>query len=217
MKPAPHALVLPRAFTWVAFDGTFAGKVPRSPTALAEALKAGEEAALAEVQRRHEPLVARLARKYGFQPFEAADLLQEVLVAVWEKRRKLPDEEAALFRFISRMVVNAAYSYLRRRRVQRRYFVHDQDTPGRPSSPSSPSSEQVLLAGDDDRLARDLLEVVRTFLEENPELASYYDAGYRRALAQEEIARELGVSRKVVRNRLLWINEKLQALWGARR
>lgn len=85
--------------------------------ALVERARRGDESALTELYRRHERRAYNLALRTLGNPWDAADVTQEAFIKAFKNLDTFKGE-ARFATWLHRIVVNAAYDHLRRRRPE---------------------------------------------------------------------------------------------------
>jgi RNA polymerase sigma-70 factor (ECF subfamily) len=85
--------------------------------ALLRRVARGEEAALAELIRRHQPRVYQIAYRLLKDPLEAEDAVQEVFIKVYEKAHRF-EPRGAVAAWLHRITANHCLNLLRQRRPQ---------------------------------------------------------------------------------------------------
>jgi RNA polymerase sigma-70 factor (ECF subfamily) len=88
---------------------------PEDEAGLVTAAQGGDEAAFAEIVRRHQRAVYRVAYGLTRNAADADDLAQETFVRAWQALGRFRVGEP-LFPWLSRIAINLAYSLFRRRK-----------------------------------------------------------------------------------------------------
>lgn len=174
---------------------------------LCRRLCASDPAAFESVFRLFRDDLIRYVRSLVTRDAVADDLVQDVLVALWETRTTL-DPTLSLKAYVYRMARNAAYRYLRDTRTHtRKHELIKRNENGR--SPNDGIAETRV---DADVLA----EKLREWIDELPErqrealvLSRYHDLSHR------EIASVMGISARTVNNHIVralgHLHERIQA------
>lgn len=88
---------------------------------LVAGIAAGDQRALAEIVRRHGGRLRALVTRFAGSRGDADDILQEAFVLVWRKAALWQPGNVPFAAYLTRIVVNRAIDFDRRRRV-RRFF-----------------------------------------------------------------------------------------------
>jgi RNA polymerase sigma-70 factor (ECF subfamily) len=147
-------------------------------------------AALIAYQRYGPALVRKAARMLGNRE-DAADVVHELFVDLWEKGEKRVDELPYLYRAIGNRCLNILRDSKRRRELLDRAHIWQTRSEGK-------SFELAQVAQLADKLDDKTMEIL---------ICRYVDE-----MTHEEIASHLRVSRRTVLNRLAKIREALEKL-----
>jgi RNA polymerase sigma-70 factor (ECF subfamily) len=170
---------------------------------LAELHRLGDREAFAEVYREHEETVYNLALRLSGDPFDAADLTQEVFLRVHRHLGKFRGG-SALRTWVYRVALNHCRSRLGRRRPPARSL----------DDPDDPAARQLADPGrgpEGDALAHDAARRVEAALARLPLV--FREAVVLRdleGLAYEEIAAVLGTRLGTVRSRIARGRDRLR-------
>lgn len=164
---------------------------------------AGRQAAFAEIVRRYQKPVFRLARACVGEPDEALDLVQETFVAAHQALPRY-DGQRAMKAWLSTIAINKCRDWARKRTV-RRFFSFAAPIDGR--------AEAVV----DDRVAVDDGAADRQELDRVTGAISTLPMNLKEALvlrtieglSQAETAEVLGISQKAVETRLYRARSRL--------
>jgi RNA polymerase sigma-70 factor (ECF subfamily) len=191
------------------------------PAALVTALKHKDPTAFAQLIAQHGAMLYRVALRLMSQPEEAEEVVQQTLVAVYEKIHTF-DERAALTTWLYRIVVNTAL--MRLRALARR-----------PEEPQDPLEAQFTAAGqhahavaawalppEDALLRQEALTVLQQGIAGLPALyRTVYVLAEIEGLPHHEIATMLEVRVDTVKTRLhrarLWLRRALADYFEERR
>jgi RNA polymerase sigma-70 factor (ECF subfamily) len=154
-----------------------------------EAAKNGDEGSFAELLRRHERRVFRLASRFFLHREDVEEVAQETFLTVW---RKLPTyrAEAPLEHWLTRICLNTCYARLRRKKPREEALNHDLPAPG-----SDPTAH---------------LEVTRLLAHVGPRDRFLLQLMYGEGWSTEEIADKIGWSRSNVKVRAHRARKKLR-------
>jgi len=155
--------------------------------ALLRRVAQGDQAALAEIIRRHQGRLYQVAYRLLRDPLEAEDALQEVFLKVYEHAHRF-EPKATVSAWLHRITANHCLNLLRRRHPQE--SLDDDDAPQVPDAGATPL--QALEEQDLNRRLSQLLDA----LPENQRRALVLKrfAG----LSYQEIAAEMGLSPQAV-------------------
>ena len=145
---------------------------------------------------RHRGLLFAVCRRYGRRGLDEDDLLQEVLMALWQRREQLLS--------ISVAPKQAAWMW----RVARSTCIDIL----RGTPPSYPLPEGYDTPEEDTTPRRDLHEMIAQLDEPDRTIVAMQLEGY----SYEEIGDELGLTEKNVSVRLVRTKERLRQLMGVR-
>ncbi len=192
---------------------------PSTDTTLIDRLRAGDDAAVADLARQYGARMFQLALRYTRNREDAEEVVQDVLMKVRDRIDAFRGD-AALSSWIYRITFNTAMSHLRSTRSER-YFeiaadidaVNDDGTP-RVIEPADWSNlgDEVLLRGQ-------MREALQAAVAELPDI--YRDPVILRdlrGLSTEEASRQLKVKDQTLKSRLhrgrLILRERLAAFAG---
>ncbi len=155
--------------------------------ALLRRLARGDDAALAELVRRHQQRVYQIAYRLLRDPLEAEDAAQEVFIKVYENAHRF-EPKASVAAWLHRITANHCLNVLRRRRP-----TESLDQEEAPAAPDPGASPLELL---EERDLHRRLEELLNGLPENQRRALILKryAG----LSYQEIGAELGLSPQAV-------------------
>jgi RNA polymerase sigma-70 factor (ECF subfamily) len=165
-------------------------------------LQAGEEAAFAELVRRHGPRMLTVARRYLDSEDAAQDCVQEAFVAAFRALDRF-EGRSSLATWLHRITVNAALQVMRRRGYRDEVAI-DPWLPTFDEDGFRDASTQLTQLGADELIAReDVRAEVRAAIDRLP--ASYRNVLLLRdieGLSIKEVAEMLGVSENNAKVRL---------------
>lgn len=142
---------------------------------------------------RYRGLLFAVCRRYVRQGLEVDDLLQEVLIALWERREKLQE--------IAILPKQAAWIW----RVARNKCIDLQ----RSASPPEPLSDEYDAPADDSSLHDALHELIDLLPEPDRTIVTMHLEGYE----YKEIGLRTGLTKNNVGIRLMRIKDKLKEQW----
>ncbi len=156
-------------------------------------IQQGDRAALDVLYDRYSGLVYKLSLRILANPEAAADLTQEIFLAVWNKPEKYHSDRASIAVFLSVMTRSQALNRLRSAKSQQQLVQRF----GRMAMPDS---------GDNPNLDRATLEElsgrVKTALAELPEAQrQVLEMAYYEGLSQSDITEKTGVPLGTVKSR----------------
>ena len=170
---------------------------------------AGRQAAFAEIVRRYQQPVFRLARACVGEPDEALDLVQETFVAAHQALPRY-DGQRAMKAWLSTIAINKCRDWARKRAV-RRFFSF--------AAPIDHRAEAVVddqVAVDDGAADRQELDRVTGAISTLPmNLKEALVLRTIEGLSQAETAEVLGISQKAVETRLYRARSRLLEKLGA--
>jgi RNA polymerase sigma-70 factor (ECF subfamily) len=176
--------------------------------ALVRAAQGGDEVAFAELVRRYQRAVYRIAYGLTRNGADADDLAQETFVRAYQALDRFRADEP-LYPWLARITVNLAYSLFRRRRR-------------RPETAIEPLIEAGQQWAADDDPTRDAAEAERreqlqaSFAELTQEHQAILVLRVVEGLSYDEIARTLGVPMGTVMSRLSRARAELKTRFRAR-
>lgn len=154
-------------------------------------LRAGESSALDELFRRHYVDLCRTALRFVNNEQEAEDIVQNLFVALWEKRTGQGDEPGSVAAYLRRAVRNRSLNYLRDRK---RIPIDDTDIP------------ETLAAKElaDDELTQDeLRDRIHKAIDTLPERCRLvFVMSKVEEMSHKEIAEAMEISPKTVENQM---------------
>ncbi|EJL24230.1 RNA polymerase sigma factor [Novosphingobium sp. AP12] len=172
---------------------------------LAERALAGQEAAFAQLMRRHRSTVYRVACSHVADATQALDITQETFISAFAALDRY-DRSRPFRLWIARIAINKCHDWGRRRAVRRLFAFALPIDEAATVADADPSPEEVV--GARAELAR-----VNAAIAALP--ANLKDVLILRAiedLSQAEAARVLGISEKAVETRLYRARNKLNQL-----
>jgi RNA polymerase sigma factor (sigma-70 family) len=191
-------------------DGANRGAEEREDAALMGRVRAGDEAAFAELMTRWELPVKRLIARIVFNVSEAEELAQETLLRVWQQREKFRDG-AAVRPWIFAIAANLARNRLRwwRRRPEVSLQAWSEmsgrgDRETEIGDRTGVGGAEALERAERAAAVRDAVAALPLELREALVLFEY------EGLGQADIAMVLGCSVKAVESRVARAREKLR-------
>lgn len=149
---------------------------------LLAAIGRGDQAAGAEMMRRHLSYVLHICQRKLGNLAEAEEAAQDVFASVWKSAGNWQSGQAKVTTWLFRVASNRCIDILRRRRPT----THIDDI-REPSDPSA-NAEELLAVADRDRLIRAGLETLTADQKQAVELVYYKD------MKQREAAETMGLS-----------------------
>jgi RNA polymerase sigma-70 factor (ECF subfamily) len=148
---------------------------------------------LARYTAQFEPLFRSLVRKYGLEPAEYDELVQDVRIRLWRAQGSSEQVSAVSTSYVWRTAMAAAIDLLRRRRTLRETtMAHGADVSLMPASRAS-APDRVTEHGD-------LVARVAAAVEELPEARRVAVRMHLTGYPREEIGRMLGWTEAKTRN-----------------
>jgi RNA polymerase sigma-70 factor (ECF subfamily) len=189
--------------------GTTDAAIPDTPSgltriarehALADRVRAGDADALAALYATYRPALLAIARGYVDHADDAADVVQEVFVAIWRRRAEFaPAGPVAAYLFVA--VRHRAISALRRSRRVRPLVARDDDRADADAGALGPTAFN---SGEARVLRPDLERAVEAAIEALPERCRAVYRLHRDAqLSYAEIGAALGIAPATVRVQLI--------------
>jgi RNA polymerase sigma-70 factor (ECF subfamily) len=165
----------------------------------------GDETALLQLLRRHEPAATALATRVTRARFLAEEVVQEAFVSMWRNPDACREDRGTVRNWLLSMVHHRAVDAVRReesqrRRTERAEAVHLVD---------EEFEEQVVEAADAVASRR---AVRRALAELPPEQRRVLELAYFEGKTQVVISKELGVPLGTVKSRTLFGLRRLRAL-----
>lgn len=164
---------------------------PETDQQLFTRLRAGQATALDELFRRHYANLCRVALRFVNNEQEAEDIVQELFVSIWEKRKTQRDDLESVGPYLRRATRNRSLNYLR---DQKRIPVDDGEVPLTIATP-----DQADHALEQDEL-RDQIHSAIDALPERCRLV--FVMSKLEDMSHKEIAGALDISPKTVENQM---------------
>jgi RNA polymerase sigma-70 factor (ECF subfamily) len=158
---------------------------------LAQRVKLGEKTAFRQLFERYAPRIYRFSRSYLKNENDSEELVQNVFLKLWEKRDSL-DTSQNLKAFIFKIAVNTIYDFVRRKNIE-----HAFEDYARLNYQSSENStwHSVIYA----EMEQNLHHLVAQLPEQQQKI---FQLSKTDGLANDEIAKQLGLSKRTVENHL---------------
>jgi RNA polymerase sigma-70 factor (family 1) len=170
--------------------------------ALVKRLRAGEVAAFTEIFDAFAERLLVYAVNILDNRVECEDLVQDVLLWLWQNREKL-DPKISLEPFLFKAVRNDVFDLIRKGKVKERVF----DQIEKRIWLESPAENQVY--------ARELQAKLKEAIHDLPErVREVYQLSREEHLSHKEIAERLSISPKTVENQLATAMKKIRASLG---
>lgn len=162
-------------------------ELPEPDDALIEACLRGEAEAWEQLVRRYSGLVYTVARRYGLDEEDAADVFQNTWSALWERLGEVRDR-SRLAPWLITVAGRLAYQAIERRQRQQARHQPDIDLDERPDTDASPEDRAIA----EEQAARVRMAMARLSPRCRELLEClFYDP---EAPSYAEIARRLGVA-----------------------
>lgn len=167
---------------------------------LIELLKSDDKKALSYLFDNHYEHLYLFAEKFIYDSDKANDIVQEVLVRIWENRHKL-EITTSLISYLFAGVRNGCLDYLR--------TLHVEDKHNRKYLEAHIDSYTIDVIEDDD-----LLDRIKKMMEElPPQCREIFQLRILNGYKYKEIAKELNVSEDVVKVQIHRAHQKLKDLF----
>jgi RNA polymerase sigma factor (sigma-70 family) len=173
------------------------GDAAASDEALARKAASGDDAAFAELVRRHKESLYRLLRRYAGDPEDAYEAAHEAFIAAWAALGRY-DPERPFGAWLRTIALNKARDRGRRAAVRRLLFGSrpaDQDEALRAADPA-PAADGALMADERSRALGRAIAALPPQLKA-PLLLTAFEG-----LSQQEAGAILGVSPKTIETRV---------------
>lgn len=154
-------------------------------------IQKGIKTAYQELFERYAPRIYQFSLSYLKNEQDAEGLVQEVFLKIWEKREKL-DSTKNIKAFIFKIAVNSIYDLIRRRNIEHAFqdFTRAQE-----NSHTDTTWHTVIW----DEMLMSLDELVKQMPEQRRRI---FLLSREKGLSNDEIARELNLSKRTVENQL---------------
>jgi len=172
---------------------------------LLAAIGRGDQAAGAEIVRRHLGYVLHICNRKLGNRAEAEEAAQDVFASVWKNAGSWQSGQAKVTTWLFRVASNRCIDILRRRRP-----TANLDEISEPSDPSANAEEELQIA-DRDRIIRAALDTLTPDQKQAIELVYYKD------LKQREAAEGMGLSVAALESILRRARAKLHQTLAAQR
>lgn len=159
--------------------------------------------ALAELYNRHSPTLLALARRILDSPSDAEEVLQEVLLHVWNQAERYDAGRSSVATWLVLITRSRAIDRLRTRKVvERTHETAHQEEPVEHTSPEG--VEAVLIQERRERVQREIQKLP-------PEQRQVLDLAFYEGLTQSEIAARTDLPLGTVKTRTLLAMKKLRS------
>jgi RNA polymerase sigma-70 factor (family 1) len=154
-------------------------------------IKKGIKTAYQELFERYAPRIYHFSLSYLKNEMEAEELVQDVFLKIWEKREKL-DSTKNIKSFIFKIAINAIYDLIRRRNIEHAFqdFIRVQENSYSVDTWHTVIWEEMLM---------NLDEFVKQMPEQRRKI---FQMNREKGLSNDEIAKELNLSKRTVENQL---------------
>jgi RNA polymerase sigma-70 factor (ECF subfamily) len=162
-----------------------------SDTELACKIKAGEKQAYRELFERYAPRIYKFSLSYLKNEADAEELVQDVFLKIWDKRVTL-DLSKNIKAFIFKMAVNSIYDFMRRKNIEHAF----QDFTRTGEKTHGESTWDTVIW---EEMLSNLDELVKQMPEQRRRI---FQMSREEGLSNDEIAKELNLSKRTVENQL---------------
>jgi RNA polymerase sigma-70 factor (ECF subfamily) len=151
----------------------------------------GMKAAYQELFERYAPRIYQFSLSYLKNELDAEGLVQDVFLKIWERRDKL-DSTKNIKAFIFKIAINSIYDLIRRRNIEHAFqdFTRAQE-----NSYTDTTWHTIIW----DEMLMNLDELVKQMPEQRRKI---FRMSREKGLSNDEIARELNLSKRTVENQL---------------
>lgn len=158
---------------------------------LVRLIKRGLKGAYEELFERYAPRIFRFSLSYLKSEQDAEELVQDVFLKIWERREKL-DSTKNLKSFIFKIAVNSIYDFIRRKNIEHAFqdFACAQENTQTDTTWHTVIWEEMLA---------NLDELVKQMPEQRRKI---FRMSREKGLSNDEIAKELNLSKRTVENQL---------------
>ncbi len=158
---------------------------------LAQRIKEGDMAAYRELFDKFGPKIYHFSLSYLKSKDESEELVQDVFLKLWERRSSI-DASQSIEAFLFKMAVNIIYDFIRHRNVQHAftdYALTNFD------NHTNNTWESIVM--------EDVKSIVETLIARLPQQRrKVYHLSKIEGLSNDEIARQLNISKRTVENHL---------------
>lgn len=158
---------------------------------LGSLIQKGIKAAFQEFYERYAPRIYQFSLTYLKNDLDAEGLVQDVFLKIWEKREKL-DSTKNIKSFIFKIAVNSIYDLIRRRNIE--HAFHD-FTSVQENSHANTTWHTVIW----EEMQINLDELIKQMPEQRRKI---FRMSREKGLSNDEIAKELNLSKRTVENQL---------------
>lgn len=170
---------------------------------LVSLLKEGDANAYTQLFDRYQPLLYIYACKITKDEDEAADLVQEVFLYLWDKKNSI-DLSGSILSYLYSAVRFKFYNLLDKKKVRLDYAESLKNF-----------QQQNTLTTDHQLIEREMLRVIEQQIELlPPKLKLIYELSRKANLSTRQIADQLGISEKTVQNQLSLAVKQLKLRLG---
>lgn len=170
-------------------------------------IAAGERAAFDEVYNRIVDVVYGLARRVVVDTDIAADVAQDVLVAVWNKAARFDATRGSAMAWIATMTRSRAIDVVRSLEASRRREANQDPAP----EPNDPVAESVVIRAEHSQVHNAVLDLT-DLQRESIELAFY--EGLTHTQISDRLDIPLGTVKTRIRDGLLCLSAQLEELFN---
>lgn len=161
---------------------------------IVEAIRSGTAEVLADLYEEHYADLYRFARSIIGDSADAESLVQDVFCEIWSRRAQWAPG-GPLRPYLFGTLRNHSLKHLRRRRLERRWFV--------PAQAAAIVQDQDGETAEDEVLRQELVDVVRAAAAQMPERRrEIFLLSRQHGLSYREIAESLGLSVKTVETQM---------------
>ncbi len=154
-------------------------------------LRAGSKAAFRELFEMYGAQIFNFSLSYLKNESDAEDLLQDVFLKVWEKRKTL-DSSQNIKAYIFKIAVNTIYDFIRRKNIENAYT--DYVRLNYKADANDPWHALIF---------NEMLERLNKLVDQMPgQCRRVFHLSKKKGLTNDEIAQKLNISKRTVENHL---------------
>ena len=158
---------------------------------LTKLIKEGNKSAYERLFKEYAPKIYHFSLSYLHNVADSEELVQDVFLKIWEKREML-DQSGNLKAFIYKVAINTIYDFIRRKNVE--YAFKDYVEAHADNSSTNTWHEVIY-----NEMQGQLNNLIEQFPEQRKKI---FKMSKQEGLTNDEIAKELNLSKRTVENQL---------------